>query len=738
MSDTETREKSRLPDAERVDAIDKVRGATRYAADRRLPQMAYAMLAVATIARGRIVAMDIAKAQAVKGVQLVLTHENIGPLKGPGFLLGGGFGFQSLQPLATDQIAYRGQAIALVVADTLEAAIEAAALVRARYETQAASVGLDAPGTVVLAQADSPLPKPAFNDKRLGDAPAAYAAAPHRIEARFNGPAQHVNPIELLATVAEWNGDALTIHESTQNTGAIRGALAAQLGIDAQQIRVLSPSIGGGFGQKNSMQGHTVLVAMAARKLQRPVKLVLARNQVFHGASFRPASRHTVRLSADSEGRLQSLQHEVDQMTSRHDLFPSMCTEVSASAYKIPNISGRERLVRCDIQTPGFMRGPWEHFAMFALESSLDELAQQLGMDPVALRLANDTMTEPISGKPFSSRHLAECLRRGAAQFGWEKRSATPGSMKAENGDLIGYGMAAGAYKAAIAPAVAKLLVTDTGRIEISVAGHEMGQGIRNAVASVVAKGLGVRPRDVTVLIGDTQAAPQHLTAGSWGTATAVPACEAAVVELKKALAALGDVPGARTPQQVLRAAGQSQLQVEARHRAPGQPEQIHARVAQGLPSAAGPHYPEFAAFSYAAHFVEVRIERSTRRVRVHRVVSVMDCGRVVSPRTARSQVLGGVVWGIGAALREASEVDPRFGGFVNADLAEYVVPVNADIGQIEVDFIDQPDTRLNASGVKGLGEVVMVGVAPAIANAVFHATGRRVRDLPIRYEHLL
>jgi xanthine dehydrogenase YagR molybdenum-binding subunit len=311
--------------------------------------------------------------------------------------------------------------------------------------------------------------------------------------------------------------------------------------------------------------------------------------------------------------------------------------------------------------------------------------------------------------------------------------------MRAEDGSLIGWGVATGAYPGLTAATVARLRVTDDGKALIQVGGHEMGQGIRSALAAAVARKLGLSVENVVVEIGDTRVAPQHLTAGSWGTASAVPAADDAADAMLERLAEIrpGSQAG-RTPAEILKAAGRSSLEVEVRRKAPGQPDQIFDRLQAGLVSLGGPVYPDFVTFSYIAHFVEVRVEPGTRRIRVPRVVSVADCGRVMSPRTAASQVRGGVVWGIGAALREASEVDTRFGGFLNADLAEYVVPVNADIGSIEVEFIDKPDPVFNSAGVKGLGEVAFVGVAAAIANAVHHATGRRLRDLPIRIEHLL
>jgi xanthine dehydrogenase YagR molybdenum-binding subunit len=727
--------------AERVDARDKVRGATRYAADDARAGLLHAALVPSRIARGSVTAIDTAAAQRVRGVRTVFTHENIGSFDTGGFLMGGGFGFQSFYPLRSPQVAYRGQTVAMVVADTPEAAREAAALVVVTYAAIPFVATIDAPDAQPQAQS-ALLPQPVFADRRAGDAEAALQGAAFTVDAAYELPIQHQNPMEIIATVAEWSADGvLTIHEPTQNAESVRHGLAKQLGIEPVRVRVLSPTVGGGFGQKNSLQSHTALVAMAARALGRPVKLVLSRSQLFHNASFRPASRHRVRLGADRGGKLVAAIHEIDQQTSRHDLFPSSGTEITSRLYGIGNFLGRERLVRTDVQTPGYMRAPFEHPAAFAFESAVDEMAYALGRDPVAFRLGNDAAVDPLSGKPFSSRHLAECLAKGSSAFGWARRTMAPRSMRAPDGSFIGWGVAAGAYKAAIAPAVAKVRLDANGTVRVAVGGHEMGQGIRTAIALTVARVLGAPVAAVEILVGDTAAAPQHLTAGSWGTATALPpvqeAAQRLMEDLRQNAGAQGDANGA-TAVALLRASGRPFAEAESRMRAPGQPEQVFGRLTGGLPAAAGPVYPDFVAFSFIAHFVEVRIEPTTRRIRVPRVLSVADCGTVASLRTARSQVEGGVVWGIGAALREASEVDARYGGFLNADLAEYVLPVAADIGRIDIDFIGKPDTRLNAMGVKGLGEVAMVGVAPAIVNAVFHATGKRLRRLPLRLEDLL
>jgi xanthine dehydrogenase YagR molybdenum-binding subunit len=736
--------------AERVDARDKVRGATRYAADDARPGLLHAALVPSRIARGTITGIDTAAAQRVRGVRQVFTHENAGAFDTGGFLMGGGFGFQSFYPLRSPQVAYRGQTVAMVVADTLEAAREAASLVAVTYAAEPFIATIDAPDAQPQAQS-AVLPQPMFADRRAGDAEAALHSAAFTVDAAYELPIQHQNPMEIIATVAEWGTDGvLTVHEPTQNAEGVRHGLAKQLGLEPAKVRVLSPTVGGGFGQKNSLQSHTALAAIAARALGQPVKLVLSRSQLFHNASFRPASRHHVRLGADRGGKLTAAIHEIDQQTSRHDLFPSSGTEITSRLYGIGNFLGRERLVRTDVQTPGYMRAPFEHPAAFAFESAVDEMAYLLGRDPVAFRIANDAATDPISGKPFSSRHLAECLAKGSKAFGWARRTMAPRSMRAPDGSLIGWGVAAGAYKAATAPAVAKVRLNANGTVRVAVGGHEMGQGLRTAIALTVARTLGAPVAAVEIILGDTTAAPQHLTAGSWGTATALPPVQEAAQRLMEDLrqnAGAGAGAGAdggsssaggANAVALLRASGRPYAEAESRMRAPGQPEQVFGRLTGGLPAAAGPVYPDFVAFSFIAHFVEVRIEPTTRRIRVPRVLSVADCGTVASLRTARSQVEGGVVWGIGAALREASEVDARYGGFLNADLAEYVLPVAADIGRIEVDFIGKPDTKLNAMGVKGLGEVAMVGVAPAIVNAVFHATGKRLRRLPLRLEDLL
>ena len=742
-------------DIERIGALGKVRGAKHFAADLCPAGIAFAMLVPAEVGKGRIVRIDTRVAENAPGVVLVLTHETMDRLQPPGFLFAGGTGFQSIALMQTDRVHYRGQPIAIVVADSIEAASEARFLVQVEYEVEPFSVGLDAVGSETVRQsAAMPIP-----DKAVGDADKAFTdTSLVSAEGTFWGPAQHQNPIELITTVAEWEQDRLTIHESTQNAEGLRFGVATQLGIDPKNVRVVSPYAGGAFGQKNSLGAHTTFVAAAARRLGRPVKFVMPRDQTFHGAAFRPLSKQCVRIGATKDGRMVAAIHETTQQTSRHDLFPAMGDDVTARFYNIANFRSSVDLVRMDVQTPGFMRGPWEHIAAFAFEAVVDDLAYKLGLDPVQFRITNDASSDPVTGKPFSSRHLVECLKRGAELFGWSKRTPKPGSMRAENGDLLGWGVAMGCYPGSVVPVDAKVSVSSDGAVDVSAGGHEMGQGLRTALSLLVAERLGVDPAEVRLTLGDTAAPPQHVTAGAWGTASACSAVVEACNDVREQLFALAvqkagvGATGLKVSDlniaapltivgpnalrlsvvELLRNAGRTEVKTEAKHVAAGQTMQAFDRAKNGVLAIAGPAFPDYVAFSFVAHFVEVRIDPHTFEVRVPRVVSVVDCGKVMSMRTARSQVFGGQVWGIGASLREASDIDPRFGGFLNANFAAYHIPANADIGDCAVDFINQADTVFNEAGAKGLGEVCMVGVAGAVANAIFHATGRRFRKLPI------
>lgn len=713
-------------DRARFDGRDKVCGATTFTADVKLPGMLYAMTVPATIAKGTVTRIDAAQAVKVPGVVRVLTSADFHPAPLPGTAKGPS---GSPMPTIVTDIGYRGAPIALVVAESLEAAIEGAERVRASYAPAPFLPLIDSRGAV----------REPTEPVKAGDAKAAMARATTIVDVAYESPAQHHNPMELLSTTAEWTGGRLVIHEATQGAQLVKAVVARALSIDPAVIDVKCAYVGGGFGQKSDAQRQTAIVARAAMLLGRPVKLVMPRGQIFHNATFRPVSRHHVRIGADAAGRMIAVEYDADHQQSRSGQFPPDYHESQPQMYGIADYLGTSANVRIDTSNPGFMRAPHPHPASFAFEGAVDELTYRLGKDPVAFRLAHDTRTDPLTGHPLSSRFLNECLLEGARRFGWDRRKSHPGSTTLADGTQVGFGVGCGAYPANTSANIATLRIAADGSTRFAVAGHEMGQGIRTVIAAVLLRELDIDAGKLDIVLGDTTAVPQHVTAGSWGTASAVPVAEAAAAKVKASIEEL--LAGRQVPGNLhrrLAAVRRPFVEIEVSNLAPGQNAGAFAQMRASGFAFAGPAYPRFTSFSYIAHFAEVHVNPRTGRVWVPRVVSVADCGRVVSPRTAESQVRGGVVWAIGAALREESEVDPRYGGWLNNDLADYPMPVSSDIGEIEVALIDRPDPMLNVTGSKGLGEVAMVGAAAAVANGVYNATGRRIRRMPIRTEHML
>ncbi|WP_342594274.1 xanthine dehydrogenase family protein molybdopterin-binding subunit [Salinicola lusitanus] len=721
------------PDRPRVDARQKVLGEALFAADQRVENLLHAMTVPASIAKGRIRAIDSSAALKVAGVVRVMTFEDFADIQTTPASRGAyGQPGKGYQPMTGPDIVHRGEPVALVLAESLEAAIEGAEAVSVEYDEAAEFAAL-------MEQDGAEEAPEVFTRLRHGDAEGAFAGATHKIDVTYRHPQEHHNPIELISTTARFSEGKLRIFEGTQWSSALAGGLAGMIGREPQSVRASSPYVGGGFGQKNGIQEQSALVAHAATIMGRPVKLVMPRGQLFHTASYRPRSLHHVRLAADADGKLAAGLYRTEQQNSRYDGYNPLFGETPPRMYGYPNWLGEDRMIRVDTQTPGHQRAPHEHPSSYATECALDELAHQLDMDPVELRLANDTDKDPITGKPYSSRHLAACLKRGARMIDWDRRRRAPGTLRAENGDMVGLGVACGSYKAAMSPAITTLRLQANGACRISLSGHEMGQGLRSVIAAELIDVLGVDPAKLDIRVGDTGFAPQMLTAGSWGTASVAPAARAAALELRANLAELigrDDFEGPAHLQ--LAKTRRPMLKVEIDTIPLGESPQAIDDLRQGRPVTTGPEYTDFLAFSWIAHFAEVHVEPSTGRVRVRRFASVIDCGRVMNRRTTESQVRGGVVWAVGAALREIGETDPRYGRVLNNDLAEYLVPVNADIDWIDVDVIGEPDTQLNISGVKGAGEVAMVGASAAIANAIFNATGRRIRHLPIRIEDLL
>lgn len=739
----------------RRDAAAKATGAARYAADFPHADTAHAALTLSPVARGRITAIDRAAAEAVPGVRMVLTHRDLNQdLLGPeGFIMKGGHMQSSFMPLTSDEVHYAGQIVGLVVADTVEAAEQAARALNLSYETRAAEAAMDGPGRVVETAGEAAV--------SVGDADAAFADAPVRVDATYLTPAQHHNPMELYATTARWEGDRLTVEAPSQWVIGQRAGLAAIFGVPVEDVHVVSPYVGGAFGAKATILPHTVLVAAAARRLGRPVKLVVPRDAMFTVGSFRPATRNRVALAAERDGTLVAMIHEAVGQSAAidHVAFPG--TDITARMYAVPNIRTSESTVATDVNTPGFQRAPAEAPAFFAYESAVDELAVALGMDPVELRLRNEPAVDPVKGLPWSSRSLVACYRRGAERFGWDARTPAVGSMRAPDGALIGYGCATATYPSAMVPSAASVALSDEGVLTVRTSAHDVGTGAYTVLGQVAADALGVADARVRVELGDSLLPSGPLSGGSVTTGSAGSAIHLAALALGAKLRALATASGplaGRDPDALAfaggRLAGPDGVGVELAAlaaAAPGggieasaewRPGSLdEAKMRYGLDGGlafAGPVTPTHVSYSFGAQFAEVRIDPLLRTVRVARMVGAFACGRIVNPRTARSNLAGGMVWGASFALLEETRIDRPRARFANQDLAGYHVSACADIGEVAVELVDETDAVVNAIGAKAVGEIGIVGMPAAIANAVYHATGIRVRKTPILVEDLL
>ncbi len=738
----------------RIDGVAKVTGTARFASDEPVANPAYAYLVTSRIARGRVTAIALDRAKAVPGVLDILTHENAGAAAKPP---AGPDGGPTTTTLESDRIWHDGQIVAVVLAESFEAAREAANKVdvSTAAEPPAATFGSAGAETRPHRSREGP-------DPGKGDADAAFTAASVTVDARYATPTQHHNPIELFTTTCVWDGPRLTIYEPSQFMWGLKNAVAKQLGLDPALVRTVSRYVGGGFGSKGSAGARTAWIAVAAKRLGRPVKLVPTRDQGFTIATYRAETQQHVKLGAAPDGRLASFFHEGWEVTSRPSDYAVAGVDVTARMYACPNIATAVNVVHADRNTPGFMRAPAEAPYMFGLESAMDELAHALRMDPVELRRVNDTQSDPVTGLPFSSRSLMQCYDQAAERFGWGRRRAEPGTVR--DGDwLVGYGCATACYPTNIAPAAARLSLTPDGKASIGLAAHEIGTGAYTTVAITTARSLGLDIADVTVRMGDSDLPPVSVAGGSNNAASTtlvvVKACEEMRGRLAAAAVAAQDSPfhgadpatltlsggklmGADRRSEPLGAAiGRTGglLEVHAEHVPAGLPAGAMAGLYQGKVSMSrGGGRKDVAAFSFGAHFVEVRVHARTREVRVPRVVSAFAAGTIINPMAARSQYMGGVIWGLSSALHEETEIDAASARYTNGNLADYMVPVNADIPSIEIILVPEADDRVNLLGVKGIGEIGIVGVNAAVANAVFNATGKRVRDLPVRAEQLL
>ena len=746
-------------DRPRIDGVAKVTGRATYGDDHAVDRPAYAYMATATIARGRVRSINQAGLAGLP-VLAVLTYEDVGgAIKAGKTLAQGGYMSQGWAPLSSDRIKFAGQIVALVVAETFEAARTAAQALHVEYDAEAPDAGFDCPG------ADEVKAKSLYKTQlAAGDFDAAYKVAPVTVDARYETPPQHHNPLELFQATCSWDGDRLTVRESSQNVRGYQYGLAKQLGIKPGQVRVLSPYIGGAFGSRGELGQLTALVALAARRVGRPVKCVASRQQGFTQRTFRAETRHHVRLGADRDGRLTALSHDSWELTGRTDRFALAGSDSTARLYACPNVRTLVKNLEADRQTPGFMRAPPEVPYLFALESAMDELAVALAIDPVELRRRNDTKVDPVAGKPYTSRSLVECLDAGAAAFGWDRRDPRVGSMR-DGDDLIGWGCATAFYPTQMGPADCRVTLTPDLRAVVAVGTHEIGTGIRTVVAMTAADLLGLDVDAVDVEVGDSDLPAAALSAGSNSTASVCTvvarACRDLVARVAgaavrdrasplhgKAAATVtlrdgrAEADGAAEPLAVAvpRAAGGRPLVAEASNNPHGSiPLLAPLLVRRGMPLIfGGASMRDRMQFAHGAQFVEVRVDRATGEVRVPRLVGAFACGRIMNRRTARSQLMGGQIWGVSSALHEATEVDRRTARIVNGDLAEYHIPVNADVTAVETILVDERDNLVNPLGIKGVGEIGVTGVNAAIANAVYHATGVRVRELPIRVESLL
>ncbi len=681
----------------RIDGPLKVTGAAKYAFEYPVDHATYIAPVQSTIARGRIVSIDASAARALPGVVTVLSHENaprLAPLDNEYFAV-----FQS------DAVAYRGQFVAAVVAETLEVARQAVSLVAVRYEEQPCDVALRAD------RADLYKPEkvnPDFEtDTTEGNVETALAAAPISIDHTYTTPAEHNNPLEPHTTVAVWTDDGVTLYDANQGADWIRDEVAKAFRLPPERVRVIAPYVGGGFGSKAFPHPHTFVAVMAAQMTKRPAKLALTRQQMFALAGYRTPTIQRVRLGAERDGKLTAISHDVMEQTATVYEFAEQTAIPTRMMYAAPNRRTTHRLARLNLPANLWMRAPGECPGMFALESAMDELAVACGLDPIELRIRNEPAVDPESGHPFSSRGLVACLREGAARFGWAQRDPQPRKRRAGSW-LIGTGAAASTYPYYLLPASARVRVDRAEHYDVSVAASDIGTGAWTALSQIAADALDVPLERVHLEIGDSLLPKASGAGGSSG----ITSWGWAIVEAARKLRArLRDEFGGVVP-----AAG-----LEAT-----------AEITEN------PATQRFSMHAFGAQFAEARVNEDTGEVRVPRLLGVFAAGHIINPKTARSQLLGGMTMGLSMALHEQSVLDPRFGDFVNHDFAEYHIAANADVGAVEVVFLDEHDPHVNPMGSKGIGELGIVGTAAAVANAVYHATGARVRDLPITLDHFL
>jgi xanthine dehydrogenase YagR molybdenum-binding subunit len=705
----------------RVDGQLKVTGKAPYAADNQLPGLVYGALVCSTVARGGVDHIDTRAALRHRDVLRVLTD------------------FSEVKlPFDSRQVCYFGQPVAMVIATTLEAAAHAASLVDVRYASQPPLTDIDAPQAITQ-------PGQFNRDYARGDADRALRNASEVTDLQFSIARNNHNPMELPATVANWDVDQLTVWDKVQSISSARQSYADAMGVPQENVRVISPFVGGAFGSAGETWPHQLLTAFAARRMQRPVKLVLTRKQMYSGIGYRPTSRQRMAIGADPSGHIVAMIHEGRTETAKYASYEDGLVGNPRFLYRVPNIHSIYRVVRLDVNLPTYMRGPGAVTGMFALESSMDDLAHRLGMDPIELRIRNEPDVDQTDGMPFSTRRLTDCLRQGAATFGWDRRNPTPGATR-EADQLVGMGMAAAAYHTIRSQCAAIAKVSADGTAEVQSGTSDMGPGTYTSMTQVAADALGMPLSRVRFALGDSKfpPAPPHSgsqTMASVGSAVFTAANMLRDRFIRTAVTDPGSPLNALRPENVAVADGRMFATAEP-ERGETYQDLLRRRGWLNLdseqtwtPDDADKRYSMYA---YGAVFAEVVVDALLATVRIRRIYACYDAGRVINPKLAHSQAIGGMVGGIGMALLEGTQLDHRDGRIINANMSDYLVPVNADVPALDATFLPAEDKIADPIGAKGLGELVIVGVPAAIANAVFNATGKRVTDLPVTVEKLL
>lgn len=728
----------------RVDGIAKVTGKAKYAAEFKVPNLTYGFIVTSSIAKGTIRSIDTQEAEGAEGVIRVFTHLNAPKLDPkssteqapPRATEERDKSFRALQ---SDKIFFNMQPVALVVAETYEQARYAARLVKVSYNWEQHATDTEA------VRASARLPTQGLPPKPRGNPEETMRAAAVKVEAEYRIPIEHHNPMEPHAGIAVWQGDKLTVFDKTQGVYDVRTHLASSFGVPEENVSVVSPFVGGAFGASLRPNYYPALTAMAARELRRPVKVVYTRTQMFTGHGYRPHTIQKIAIGAERSGKLSTIIHEAVHNTSTFEEFSDDTTRFTRQVYACPNLYAPLKITDTDLPTPTWMRAPGAVSGMFALECAMDELAYALAIDPLELRLINYAEVDPESGKPFSSKALRECYRLGAEKFGWKNRKFEPRSMR-DGRLLVGWGMATGVWGALQMPAAALITLRVDGTAQVASATSDIGPGTYTVMTAIAAEYLGLKLEQVKFELGDTKFPRSPSQGGSWTTASVGSAVRGAALAIGTKLLALAN----QEPNSPLKGASTSDVEMlDGRLLLKSDPSRFVnisavmkrnglTAITEIFESRPSEEREKYATLAHGAQFIEVKVDPDVGTVHVTRAIEVSACGKIMNPKTSHSQEIGGVVWGIGMALQEATEIDHRYGRIMNPNLQHYHVPVNADILEIETIFVEEDDKIVNPLGVKGMGELGMVGIPAAIANAVFHATGKRIRDLPITPDKLL